>query len=192
MALFPEIYVLRHGQTVWNAQARFQGVLNSPLDATGLSHAQAQHDIMARQNLTGFSVFCSPQGRAVQTAGIALAPLVDRIETDARLAEIDVGRWSGLLRSEVSIGQDVVETPDGSLEHYERAPGGEGFAKLEIRCRSFLEDLEGPAILMTHGITSRMLRAIWLGLGADGLSQMPGGQGVAFHLKDNKQHIMTA
>ncbi|MEM6277220.1 MAG: histidine phosphatase family protein, partial [Pseudomonadota bacterium] len=75
---------------------------------------------------------------------------------------------------------------------YEAAPGGEGLTALEHRCRAFLDDLAGPAVLVTHGITGRMLRALWLGLGQDGLDDLPGGQGVVFHLSDTGHEVLRA
>ena len=188
---YPELYILRHGETEWNAQGRMQGALNSPLTANGRAQAARQAEIMQSIDLTGFDVMSSPQGRAFETAAIALARHVAHVHTDHRLAEITVGEWSGRIRSELAPAGEFQETPDGALELYERAPGGEGFAALEQRCQSFLADLSGPAVLITHGITSRMLRATVLGMGIAGLGEMPGGQGVVYHLKNGVQKRLT-
>ncbi|MEL6548665.1 MAG: histidine phosphatase family protein [Pseudomonadota bacterium] len=181
---YPEIFVLRHGQTTWNAEGRLQGLLNSPLTALGREQAAAQGRILASCDLAGFRAHASPLGRAIETAGIAVAPLMARIETDDRLREIDVGAWSGKLRDELGVPYDPAMPSGETMELYEAAPGGEGFARLEARCRAFLDSLDGPAVLVTHGITSRMLRALHLGQGRDKLSELPGGQGNVFHLKD--------
>ncbi|WP_367119362.1 histidine phosphatase family protein [Yoonia sp.] len=185
--MFPELYILRHGETYWNAENRMQGGLNSTLTANGLAQAARQATLLGAQDLTGFSACCSPQGRAVQTAGIAVAPHIAMIRTDDRLREIGVGRWQGRLRSELQADMGMTDGPDGPVALYEMAPEGEGFARLESRCRSFLADLRSPAVLVTHGITSRMLRCIVLGLDRPGLDQLPGGQGVIFHLKEGVQ-----
>lgn len=188
---FPELYILRHGETEWNAEGRMQGALNSPLTVVGRGQAKRQKDIMQPIDLNGFDVFCSPQGRAFETAAVALAGLVGHVRTDDRLREIEVGDWSGKIRSELAAPGEFKDTPDGALELYERAPNGEGFAALELRCVDFLNDLKGPAVLVTHGITSRMLRATVLGLGIAGLAAMPGGQGVVYHLKNGVQKRLT-
>jgi probable phosphoglycerate mutase len=112
---------------------------------------------------------------------------VSHLRTDDRLREIGVGDWAGKLRSELGEGSDFVEGPDGALELYERAPGGEGFAALEQRCAGFLASVKRPCILVTHGITSRMLRAIATGGGAAAIADMGGGQGVVFHLENAVQ-----
>ena len=187
MSDFPELYILRHGETAWNAQNRMQGGLNSPLTDVGRGQAARQAEIMGARDLTGFDVWCSPQGRAFETAAIALARLVPFVRTDDRLREIGVGDWQGLVRDPSWMTQPVEDTPDGPIAYYENAPGGEGFAALETRCAGFLASLERPAVLVTHGITSRMMRTILLHRSRDTLGDLPGGQGNVFHLKDGVQ-----
>jgi len=177
---------LRHGQTEWNAEGRMQGALNSPLTAQGEGEAARQGAILQRLDLTGFQFICSPQGRAVQTAGIALARVADFVTTDPRLAEITVGAWSGLLRDELPM-EDV---PDPYMAQYEAAPGGEGLAGVRMRAEAFLADLTGPAVLVTHGVTSRILRDLVVGQDAVLPSSIHGGQGVVYHLKDGVQKVL--
>lgn len=184
----PELYILRHGETVWNAENRMQGGLNSPLTEKGQTQAARQGELLRGLDLDGFAAFSSPQGRAFETAAIAVAPRMPFIRTDDRLREIGVGEWQGKVRDELRVHVPVIDGPDGPLALYEHAPRGEGFAALEVRCRAFLQELTGPAVLVTHGITSRMLRCLWLGLGRDALGQMPGGQGNIFHMKDGVQN----
>ena len=187
MADYPELYILRHGETLWNAEGRMQGVLNSPLTDAGRAQAARQAEILAGVDLSGFDVLSSPQGRAFETAAIALARQVSHLRTDDRLCEIGVGAWAGALRSSLAQGHDYVDGPDGALELYEHAPQGEGFAALEQRCAGFLASLARPSVLVTHGISSRMLRAIVTGRGQAGLPDMGGGQGVVYHLLNGVQ-----
>lgn len=187
---YPDIYVLRHGETVWNAQGRMQGNLNSQLTAKGMEQAKLQGQLMAREDLTGYQVRVSPQGRAFQTAGIALAPMVAHLTTDNDLREIEVGEWSGRLRNELPTFPDMEDTPDGALALYDHAPGGEGFAGLRDRCLGVLQALEGPTVLVTHGITSRMIRVLHLGRDIDALGELPGGQGVVFHLSNGRHRTL--
>lgn len=183
---YPELYILRHGQTVWNAEGRMQGELNSPLTAKGQGDALRQGEILTRCDLAGFDFFSSPQGRAVQTAGIALSHLATTIRTDDRLREIGVGEWSGLLRDDLP----MPDGPDPFVSQYEIAPGGEGIAAVEVRVRAFLADLTAPAVLVTHGITSRVLRTIVVGKSVLQLSSIHGGQGCVYHLKDSVQKLL--
>lgn len=184
----PEFYILRHGETVWNSEGRMQGILHSPLTDSGVAQARQQAAILGRLDLTGFQFLSSPQGRAFQTAGIVLSQIAPFIQTDDRLREIGVGDWAGKRRSELW-GDETPppEGPDGSLDLYSRAPNGEGFPALDARCRDFLSSLDRPSVLVTHGITSRMIRSIALGLGHESLPELPGGQGNVFHLKNGVQ-----
>ncbi|WP_415920329.1 histidine phosphatase family protein [Tateyamaria sp. SN6-1] len=175
------IYVMRHGETEWNAEGRFQGALNSPLTAKGRAQAQQLAEALAPLDLSGFDVRVSPQGRAFETAAIALARQVPFLRTDDRLREIEVGAWSGCMRSEVTPqGMVLEDTPDGPLALYEHAPGGEGFAKLRARCVDFLNSLTAPTLCVTHGITSRMLRTVALDQPTPTLGALPGGQGIVY------------
>ncbi len=183
---YPELLILRHGETVWNAENRMQGQLNSPLTEKGRAQAARQAELLGARDLSGFVALSSPQGRAFETAAIAVARHMSPICTDDRLREIGVGEWQGRVRDGLW-NQPIEDTPDGPIAMYEHAPGGEGFDALEARCRGFLADLEGPAVLVTHGITSRMLRTVLLGLDRSELGNLPGGQGNVFHLKDKTQ-----
>ena len=185
---FPELYILRHGETVWNAEGRMQGaVLDSPLTAKGRAQAARQGQLLGNCDLTGFVAISSPLGRALETAAIAVSPFVATIGTDDRLREIGVGDWQGVQRDTLVFDGDPLMTPDGPLALSINAPNGEGLAALEARCCAFLSDLTHPVVLVTHGITSRMLRRIVLGLDHSGFVSLAGGQGNVFHLKDGKQ-----
>ncbi|MFK7881066.1 histidine phosphatase family protein [Roseobacter sp.] len=187
----PPIYVLRHGQTIWNAEHRIQGRLDSALTEQGRAQARAQNEILSKIDLSGFQALCSPQGRAFHTASIALEGIFGLIKTDARLAEISVGAWEGFRRDEVVMDQLVDESEESALDLYQRAPGGEGFHGLHARCSDFLADLRHPSVLVTHGITSRMLRLIVLNKDISEIGTLPGGQGVVYHLENGEMHRLS-
>lgn len=184
---YPPLYILRHGETVWNAEKRIQGSLDSPLTDLGKTQALQQNSILIERDLEGFDAISSPQGRAVETAGIALSGLFCSIEQDPMLREIGVGAWEGRYRADLPRMSDLTESEDGALDLYQYAPGGEGFDRLYSRCRSFLGMLTRPSVLVTHGITSRMLRVVVMGRDIKDLGAIDGGQGVVFFLKDGVQ-----
>jgi len=182
---YPELYILRHGQTEWNEQDRMQGWLNSPLTPKGEMDAARQGEILRGRDLSGFTFWCSPSGRAVQTAGIACS-IADAVHTDVRLREIGVGDWAGRLRAELPQGQG----DDPYMAQYEMAPNGEGLAAVEVRARAFLGELSGPAVLVTHGITSRVIRSIVVGPKALTGPSIHGGQGCVYHLSGGVQKLL--
>ena len=72
--MYPELIVIRHGQTQWNLEGRWQGHGDSPLTAKGEDQARAIGGILARAGITAEShrAYVSPSGRARATARLAL------------------------------------------------------------------------------------------------------------------------
>src|SRR5688572_21431497 len=62
-AMFPDLYLMRHGQTEWNLAGRLQGLRDSPLTARGIAQARRQARLIAD---IGAARYSSPQGRAVR------------------------------------------------------------------------------------------------------------------------------
>lgn len=139
MAYLP-LSILRQGQTLWNAEHRIQGSLDSPLTGKGRAQVRMQRDVLAECDLLGFEAISSPQGRAFHTASLALEGLFDAIRTDLRLAEIGLGQWEGLARGALAIDTPVDESEESALDLCELAPCGEGFAALRRRCVEFWTD----------------------------------------------------
>lgn len=182
---WPDLYLMRHGQTEWNALGRMQGRLDSPL--TPLGRAQARRQAWLVRDLRGVARYASTAGRARQTARIAFAG-ADFI-CDERLHEIDIGSFAGRLGAELRAEHPALFGRGGDLGWYDHAPGGEHFAGLRARVRDFLRDLPGPALIVTHGITLRMLRAEAMGLPPERLAELPVLQG-AVHLVSRGRHRM--
>ncbi|MGJ8545257.1 MAG: histidine phosphatase family protein [Sulfitobacter sp.] len=187
MISVPPLYILRHGETEWNAKGLLQGKFDSALTPKGRAQALHQQALLKTCDLTGFAAITSPQARAEQTAQIALAGVISPITRDDRLREIGLGAWAGEHRARLLRAHAI---PNG-FALYERAPGGEGFAALRARCDAFLSGLTSPAVLVTHGMTSRMLRLILLGLPTTRIGDLPGGQGIVFKLVDGKQELLA-
>lgn len=186
---FPDLYLMRHGQTVWNAQERMQGLLDSPLTELGRRQARRQADLVREieARVPGLGRYASSLGRAQQTAEIAFSG--GDFDSDPRLVEIDIGEFSGarmkdLLRSHAEL------FTGNRLDWYDRVPTGENFAGLEARVRSFLDDLRGPALIVTHGITLRMFRVIAMGLPVSAIAQMPVRQGAVHLVRDGRHSVL--
>lgn len=189
---FTELYVLRHGETEWNREGRWQGVFDSPLTEKGRAQARAVGDLLRDIGVTPRThrFFVSPQGRARETARIVLGAEAEAT-TDDRLSEIGVGDWAGKRREEI-ISAAGLPPGAGFLDHYRVAPGGEPFEALFARVEAFLRDLDGQAVVVTHGITSRFLRAAALGWGVDRVGELPGGQGVVHRLRGGRHETLDA
>ncbi len=183
--MLPPLYVLRHGETEWNRDARMQGGLDSPLTPLGRAQSVAMGRALRAAGVgeQTHDALCSPQGRARDTAVLALGALGIHARADERLREIAMGRWAGLARSDIALRWPGPED-EGLVDFYARAPGGEGFAALWARVGAVLADIRRPTVIVTHGMTSRALRGRALGLSVDRIGDLPGGQGVVFEIRD--------
>jgi len=188
---FPEVLVLRHGETEWNRLDRLQGALDSPLTADGRAQAATQGKILQLMGRNRYDWVCSPQGRAATTAKIASADLDVPILTDDRLAEITLGDWTGKLRTEIQAEAPQLFDDSDDMIWYDHAPGGEGLDGLERRVRDFLSDLAAPAVIVTHGITSRVMRCVLMGLPTSLFHIQPGGQGVVYRVRNGEQQQLS-
>ena len=130
------ILLVRHGQSEWNAQGRWQGQADPHLSDHGREEAR-----LAAGALQGFGglVFSSPLLRARETAQIISSVVADGsvlIETDLR--EIDVGEFSGLTNDEIEqkLPDAWRELRAGKLQVF---PGGEARAQFRQRVLVALE-----------------------------------------------------
>lgn len=132
----PGLLIVRHGQSIWNAEGRWQGQADPPLSAEGEVQARtAAHRLAAVPGGVTFDlVVSSDLGRAVRTAELMAVLLgVDAdLVVEPGLREYDVGEWSGRTRAEIE-----ARWP-GALEQWGRGtltapPGGEDRSALDAR-----------------------------------------------------------
>lgn len=192
MRALPEILVIRHGQTEWNAQGRWQGVLDSPLTEAGVAQARAMGAVLRAHGIgrAEFDLLHSPQGRAQRTAQIIAEAAGLDLTPEPRLREIDVGAWAGLSREELERGWPAADPHEHFLDRYARAPGGEPFADLWVRVADLLAALRRPTVLVTHGITSRFLRTCAMGMDESALAELPGGQGIIYRVRNGQHDVL--
>lgn len=93
------IVLVRHGETDWNRDNRFQGHADPPLNDAGREQARALAEDLRFETFA--AVYTSPLRRAAETAAILGAELGLPPVEHASLMEVDVGSWSGLTRTEV-------------------------------------------------------------------------------------------
>jgi probable phosphoglycerate mutase len=93
------LLVIRHGETEWNSQGRFQGHLDSVLSRKGLAQADALGEYLARERLD--LLLSSDLGRALQTAHAIAVRTGHEIVVEPRLRERRMGIFQGLTPAEV-------------------------------------------------------------------------------------------
>jgi len=188
---FPDIILIRHGQTEWNREGRIQGHGNSVLTELGRAQAAAYGRLLADRftPLAPFALYRSPAGRCAETTALACtAAGLDpgAFTIDERLKEKGYGRWEGMTRPEIARAGDVDELAGMDADAWGHRPpgGGETLAEVMDRARSWLLGLapERPAIVVCHGGTGRTLIRSYLDLNAEETLAITMRQDVVFHL----------
>jgi uncharacterized phosphatase len=96
------LYLVRHGETDWNAQRRIQGATDIPLNDTGREQARTTGLLLARREWDG--IFSSPLSRALETATIIAAETrLGEVEVIPDLAERNYGDAEGLNYQEIEV-----------------------------------------------------------------------------------------
>ena len=192
MPALPELLLLRHGQTEWNREGRFQGARDSRLTDLGRAQAESMGAVLRELGVRpgAHAALTSPQARAWDTARIALGPLDIEAFEDPRLVEIGMGDWTGLTRGEID--RRWPGPPDEALfDFYGRCPGGEALSDLARRAEAVLAALERPTIIVTHGITLRVLCALALGLPAGVGGRLPTRQGAVHRIVAGRLEVLA-
>jgi broad specificity phosphatase PhoE len=146
------ILLVRHGETDWNRDNRFQGHADPPLNDTGRDQARALADEL---RATAFhAVYSSPLKRASETAAVIGDAIGVEPIREHSLMEVDVGSWSGLTRTEVE-----ARFPEGFARWLEYGHGwddGETYDELGARVVAGLLTIgarhpAGSVLAVTHG-----------------------------------------
>ena len=186
MPLYPELYILRHGETLWTQQGRFQGQKDSPLTDKGRRQAMAQGEVLRSVKCLPRIVFVSPLGRTLTTANLAV-PFIETHVKEPRLLEINFGAWEGATREDIT---QAIKAPVQASDWFFKSPGGETFHMISTRVMSFLKELEDPAIIVTHAVTSKVSRGIYLGLDQADLLKLPAEQGCIYYLHKGAEAVL--
>lgn len=154
---FPEIYLVRHGETEWSASGKHTGRTDIPLTARG---EEAAHGIADRlQGLTFQAVWSSPSQRAFDTC--RLAGFGERAVKKANLQEWDYGVYEGMTTKEILAGR-----PGWQLFR-DGCPGGEAAKDLGARADAIIAGLRAVAdnvLIFSSAHFLRVFAARWVGL----------------------------
>jgi probable phosphoglycerate mutase len=185
------LYMLRHGETVWNLDRRMQGSKNSDLTERGRAQAEAMGRALkaelARQPAPTFYLR-SPLGRALETSlivGRQLGLDPEEWRDDPRLAELCYGDWEGFAWKEIEAHTpnalaDWRADPEGYCP-----PAGETHFELRRRTHAVLGDIIASAtrtVVVGHGVSGAVLRGINLGLDARAMFVLEKPQDAFFRL----------
>lgn len=182
-----DIYLIRHGETEWNAQGRFQGKLDSRLTETGVKQAEAIGRRLAGLGLQFDAFIVSPLGRTRQTAtivaGLAHLPAA---QWDDRLAEVSLGTWDGLTHFDIDAQWPGLLDGSTPFDWFFKSPDGESYDAVFQRAKCWLEERRGVTVAVSHGLISRVIRGAYSGLSKTEALSLPAPQDVIWKLSSGK------
>jgi broad specificity phosphatase PhoE len=159
------ILLVRHGETDWNSEGRWQGHADRPLNEAGRAQALALADSLAGRHID--AVYSSDLLRAHATARIVADRVGLPVELDAGLREVDVGEWSGRSHNDLERSD-----PEGFRRWREGGKGwrgGESYEQMGERVVATVLEIArrhpgGTVLVVTHGGSIRACRATAAGL----------------------------
>lgn len=148
------LILIRHGETDWNVEGRWQGQADVPLNERGRQQSEAVAELL--RDVPIEAIYASDLQRAYETARAIARVKGLPIQTDPRLREIHQGEWQGLLATEIKAKY---------AEQFERRqrdplhiapPGGETVAQVRERVTAAVEEIirkhpHGTVVIVSHG-----------------------------------------
>ena len=199
--LWPELYFIRHGETDWNAEKRYQGQKDVPLNEKGRGQADRNGQILRRLferrgiDPMALEWHTSPLGRARETMTRIRAAFPENLppaETDPRLKEISFGRLEGLLHSELPAHMALAPGAREAGYWAYRPEGGENYHDVEARLNAFAGKLGGPAVIVSHGGIARALRVLVEEAAIGDVINWSPRQDVVMHLRRGEMETIGA
>jgi len=184
----PTIYFIRHGETDWNRERRYQGQQDVPLNETGRAQAARNGSVLRAflPAIAGAVFVASPLVRACETMRILRRELglaEDAFALDPRLVELNYGTWEGTLQDEIKTRHHG-EYAARSVDPYRWRPaGGESYADLFARVKGWAETAARDHVVVAHGGVSRCLRAYALDLDPEKIPDLESPQDRVLILK---------
>jgi probable phosphoglycerate mutase len=167
MSRIPLVFI-RHGETDWNRELRFQGQRDVPLNAQGRRQAMRNGRAVAGILAAGeWRLVSSPLGRSVETMRLVLdaAGQAGRsFATDAVLMEAHYGDWEGLTLMEIGTRHPEAARAREADKWGYVPPNGESYAMLAKRVAEWLKTLDAPTFVVAHGGILRALLYLLAGL----------------------------
>ena len=157
------IYVVRHGETEWNAVNKVLGRTDLPLNDKGIKQANEIARSLKDKKIDVF--LCSPLCRARQTADAISNEIGISYKIDDRLIEQDFGSFEGVNRFDAAYQK-------AKREYFVRYPGGESYFDMAARVFPLIKELNGAnALLVTHGGICRIIRSYFEDMGNEDFVQ---------------------
>ena len=195
---YPPIILIRHGETQWNIEGRYQGQKDSPLTKKGREQSRLNALKLAKKikNFDEVSFFSSPLGRAkasaliiCQTLGIA----EERIVFIKEIGEFDYGIFEGELKSFCQTTYATEFKAREADKWYYEIEGGESYELVTQRLKCWLAtlDLTKTAVIIAHEMINRALRGLYQGLPHEQILTLRQANDVVLLLQNREEFLLT-
>lgn len=190
MASLEELWLVRHGESIGNVaataaeEARAEAIAidmrdaDVPLSETGIEQARALAAPLLAAEQPPQIAWLSPYERARQTfaLGVENGPSIPRVLVDERLRDRELGILDLLTRWGVAARHpEEAERRSRLGKYYHRPPGGESWADVSLRLRSFLHDASTAdarvGLVVAHDAVVMLLVALLTGMDEPGILQ---------------------
>ncbi len=196
----PRIILVRHGETDWNREGRFQGQIDIPLNDNGKAQAKAART--ALKEVLIHKAYSSSMTRPLETAQIILSehPGIN-INLEKELIEINHGQWEGKLEAEVkSNWGELLDLWKESPEKVQM-PNGESVQDVWDRAVKCWERISKSlssnetALIVAHDAVNKTILCHLLGLTPENIWMVKQGNGgitvIDISMKDNQPHLIS-
>lgn len=186
------IYLVRHGQTVWNREKRKQGQKDSPLTLTGFKQSQGAAHALKKEitDLDSFNFLCSPLYRAWQFASIICEQLdcLDKLTHINALKEHSFGKWEGLNEHEIEKNfPGMIQQREANWWDYQ-VPDGESYELLFTRVKKYFETIDAKKnyVIVSHEMVGKMIRKYLLNLSNEESLRLKHPQNIIYKIDNSK------
>jgi broad specificity phosphatase PhoE len=180
------LILIRHGETDWNVEGRWQGHADVPLNERGRAQAEELAESLAGDRIG--AIYASDLLRTVETAGPLARSQGLEIRIDPRLREIDQGEWQGLLIDEIQTryAEEFRLRRENPLEV--APPGGETALQVQERVLAAVQDIlaahpGGTVAIVSHGFALAVIRAYFTGIPIREVWELVPGNGESVELE---------
>ena len=198
----PTIILLRHGQTHWNVEGRYQGQLNS--DLTNLGKKQAKENALKIAKFIGvggfspeqhsFKIFSSPLGRAKETSYIICDTLGLNREIvlfEDNLQEVHYGIFEGKTKEfcKITYAKEFEEREKNKWS-YVLEGGGESYEMVTKRLERWLNRVqdEEMVVVVAHEMINRALRGIYCSYDKEEMLKLRQNNDVVLKLEKSQEY----
>ncbi len=189
------LYLIRHGQTMWNKEKRMQGLKNSDLTKEGVIQATLLGEKLVNNYSNIDLIVTSPSIRACETTSLINCHLKVPVIRDEQLQEIDMGSWEGLTYEEISLLSPMEwQCFWSDSTAFKAFNGGETFSDLTKRSAQavakILDEHRGRTVaIVSHRITIKAIVSHLLNIPIDSVEDVLPNSLTKLEIEDGKINL---